>query len=885
MDTDPAWHATPLAAVLQTLKSGEKGLSETEAARRLAQFGPNHLRPPAPVSALAILRDQFTSVVVYLLGAAVVVSGALGDWAEAVAVTVVLLINTVLGFAMELRARRTMDALLEMNVLRAAVLRDGQLASVDAVVLVRGDIVEISAGHRVPADSRLISATDLRADEAALTGESALVSKAIGEVAADTALAERTNMIYKGTTVASGVARAIVVATGAATELGRIGELVAEIVEERTPLERRLDALGRRLVWIALAIALLVAAVSALQGSPWSLVFQMGIALAVAAVPEALPAVATIALAVGLKRMARRRALVRRLPAVEALGSTTVICTDKTRTLTSGDMTVVRLWIAGRDHNLASSDTATLSSEPLLRRALETGALASRQQAADTVAGARSAGDPVDTAFLAAATRAGIDRLSLLGAVAPTTIPFSSERQFMGSFRRTEAGLIAHVKGAPRRVMELSGRVLTTEGERTLDEDARNALMAINEGFARDGLRVIALATGTATDTSAAAVRDLTFLGLAGLIDPAAPGVRETIDVLRAAGLRTVMLTGDQRLTAETIGRQLGVLGDDGVVVDGRELDGLSDTALVDKVRHAAAFSRISPEHKLDVVRALQSAGHIVAMIGDGVNDAPALKKADVGVAMGIRGTDVAKESASIVLQDDRFETIAAAVEEGRVIYDNIRKFVFYLFSCNLAEILVLLVAGLAGWPIPLLPLQILWLNIVTDTFPALSLVMEPGEKDVMRRPPQRVDEALLTRAFLSQIFLYGILIAAASLGAFAWALWYSPDLATTVSFMTLALAQIFHLATARHSESAPRDGNMLSNGYAVAAAGIAIGLQLIALYVEPLAIILDVGRPGLAEWLVIIGFAAIPALAAYGVSRRRRITNRSFVLKAPVSG
>jgi Ca2+-transporting ATPase len=872
MTSDLTWHTSSIAAVLSALETDANGLSGGEAARRLQVFGPNRLRTPAPVSALKVLSDQFKSIVVYLLVAAVVVSALLGDWPEAAAVAVVLLINTVLGFTMELRARRTMDALLKMNVLRASVLRDGRLTTVDAAVLVRGDIVELTAGHRVPADSRLIRTTDFRTDESALTGESELISKAAAAepLAADTALAERINMIYKGTTVASGVARAVVVATGAETELGRIGGLVAEIDEDRTPLERRLDELGRRLVWLALAIALIVAALSALQGSPWSLVFQMGIALAVAAVPEALPAVATIALAVGLKRMARRHALVRRLPAVEALGSTTVICTDKTRTLTSGNMTVVRLRISGQDFELNSDHPGNPHGDGRIRIALETGARASRTQA-NSADGVPSSRDPVDAAFTAAATGAGIHVPVLESDQTLPTIPFSSGRQFMASFRRDGDHLLADVKGAPRKVLEMCERALTAEGETVIGAVTRRELMTANEDLARNGLRVLALAAGPVADTSEPALHGLTFLGLAGLIDPPASGVKDTVERLRAAGLRTVMLTGDQRLTADTIGRELGVLRDGDQVVDGRELDGLTDAALADKVHLAAAFSRISPEHKLDVIRTLQSAGEIVAMIGDGVNDAPALKKADVGVAMGIRGTDVAKEAAAIVLQDDRFETVAAAVEEGRVIYDNIRKFVFYLFSCNLAEVLLLLAAGVAGLPLPLLPLQILWLNIVTDTFPALALAMEPGDASVMRRQPLRPDDAILSRGFVSRILFYGVLIASAALVAFLWALRHSPAHATTTGFMTLALAQIFHLATARHVTSSEWSDGGLTNPYALGAAGLSIGLQIVAVYVTPVARVLQTIRPSLSDWLVIIALAAVPALIGQAIRLRRQ--------------
>jgi Ca2+-transporting ATPase len=858
------WHAASVADVLHALETSVSGLSEGEAARRLQAFGPNRLRPPTPVSSLKVLSDQFKSIVVYLLVAAVMVSALLGDWPEAAAVGVVLLINTVLGFTMELRARRTMEALLKMNVVRAAVVRDGHLITVDAAVLVKGDIVELTAGHHVPADSRLIHSTDLRTDEAALTGESALISKAAAvESAADAGLADRINMIYKGTTVASGVARAVVVATGVETELGRIGGLVAEIAEDRTPLERRLDQLGRRLVWLALAIAVVVAALSAVQGSPWPLVFQIGIALAVAAVPEALPAVATIALAVGLKRMARRHALVRRLPAVEALGSTTVICTDKTRTLTSGNMTVVHLRVSGHDFDLKSRRSMDSSSTSLIRGVLETGARASRAQA-DAVGEVTPSRDPVDAAFLDAAKNAGIQiAVSESDQMLPT-IPFSSDRQLMASFRRDGERLLADVKGAPRKVLELSERVLTADGEQALDPRVRRDLMTANDDLARAGLRVLALASGRVADTSEAALRGLTFLGLAGLIDPPASGVTGTIERLRAAGLRTVMLTGDQRLTAETIGRELGVLRSGDQAVDGRELDGLSEAALADKVRHSAAFSRISPEHKLDVIRALQSTGEIVAMIGDGVNDAPALKKADVGVAMGIRGTDVAKEAAAIVLQDDRFETVAAAVEEGRVIYENIRKFVFYLFSCNLAEVLLLLAAGVAGLPLPLLPLQILWLNIVTDTFPALALAMERGDASLMQRKPERPEDAILSRGFVSRILFYGVLIAASALGAFLWALQNHPARATTITFITLALAQVFHLATARRVTSLTRPA--VANPYALGAAGLAIGLQVAAVYVTPLSMALLVSRPELVDWVVIIGFAAIPAVTGHGV-------------------
>ena len=591
---------------------------------------------------------------------------------------------------------------------------------------------------------------------------------------------------------------------------------------------------------------------------------ETGIALAVAAVPEALPAVATIALAVGMRRMARRHALVRRLPAVETLGSTTVVCTDKTRTLTSGEMTIVRVWAAGREFDLLAEP---LEADAQLTSVLRTAALASRQQASagSEVSASDKSGaagpliDPVDAAVLHAIGRIGLDPAHLAdGSAVVGVVPFSSERKLMASFHERDGRLTAFVKGAPRRVLEKLPSDLAHE--------RRAALVAVNDGFAGRGLRVLAVATGEVGAPSEEALRDLTFVGFLGLADPPAPGVKETIAQLRSAGLRTLMLTGDQRLTAESVGRELGVLGPEDRSLDGGELDNLTGPDRDLLISRARAFSRVTPEHKLVIVRSLQSTGEIVAMLGDGTNDAAALKQANVGVAMGIRGTDVAKEAAAIVLQDDRFETVAAAVEEGRVIFDNIRKFVFYLFSCNVAEVLVLLVAGLAGLPLPLAPLQLLWLNMVTDTFPALALAMEPGDPDVMRRPPQDPQEVILSRAFLTSVLSFGLLITVSTLAAFVWALGRAPEHAPTMAFMTLALAQIAHLGNARSRGPVLRLGRVLANPYALVGAGLAVLLQALAVVVDPLARILRVTPLGPVEWVVVVGLASIPAIAGQAV-------------------
>ncbi len=634
------------------------------------------------------------------------------------------------------------------------------------------------------------------------------------------------------------------------------------MVQEHTPLERKLDALGRRLVWITVAVAAVVSLLGALHGAALLLVIETGVALAVAAVPEALPAVVTIALAVGMRRMARRQALVRRLPAVETLGSTTVICTDKTRTLTSGDMTLVRVWTAGREWDVLELNDGVSGD---VSRTLEIGALASRHQARDRGAGALV--DPVDAAILQGAERMSGRHAPVVavGAIAGM-VPFSSDRKFMAVIHDVDGALTAFAKGAPGRMIERSGRVLTSTGERELTREHRDALLAVNETLARKGLRVLAVASGEVRGTGEDDLRDLTLVGFLGLADPPAAGVKETIATLRAAGLRTVMLTGDQRLTAETVGRELGLLRPGDQSLDGGDLDRLRGPHLGGEIARTSVFARVTPEHKLVIVSSLQAGGEIVAMLGDGINDAAALKKADVGVAMGLRGTDLAKEASAIVLQDDRFETIAAAVEEGRVIFDNVAKFVFYLFSCNVAEVLVLLVAGLAALPLPLAPLQLLWLNMVTDTFPALALALEPGDPDVMGRPPRDPQQAILSRGFFVAVVGFGLVITASTLVAFGWGLVNAPASASTMAFMTLALAQIGHLGNARSSAPVLRFDRIVANPYALIGVGCALALQAAAVLIEPLAHVLRVVPLNPREWLVVIACASAAGIGGQAV-------------------
>ena len=882
-------HAAVPERVLQVLHSSAQGLTQAEAERRLATHGRTVLQTIRPTPAWRIVLAQLRGVVTLLLLLAAVASVWMGDVAEAVAIGAVVGVNTIVGFVTEWRARRAMEALLRLGTSRATVLRDGHQRDVDAAELVPGDVIILESGAAVPADARVLDAADVNVDEAALTGESLPVAKHADVLPAGVALAERANMLYKGTTVLTGTARGVVTATGMDTELGGIGALVAAVREERTPLERRLDVLGRRLMWVALGSGLLVMAAGMLWGEAPRMLVETGIALAIAAVPEGLAVVATVALAVGMRRMARRQALVRRAPSVETLGSVTLVCTDKTGTLTAGEMTVTTFAFPDREIRVSGSGYDPVgeffegdaridaAADRQLRLALHIVALATRADLEMGEDGWVVRGDPTEAALVVAARKAGFARERLLEAHPEAGhVPFSSERMLMATFHHiANDGLVAHVKGAPDRVLALCARELTADGVRALTPALRSEILRGNETLASRGLRVLALATGPSPTTDASALRDLTFVGLAGMLDAPAPGVRETIQLFREAGIRTVMITGDQRATAAAVGRDLGILGPGEDVLDAgtSAIAGMDDAELARRLADVVAFSRVTPKDKLVIVSAFQRRGDIVAMLGDGVNDAPALKKADVGVAMGRRGTDVARETAAIVLQDDRFATIGAAIEEGRVIFDNIRKVVFYLFSCNFAEILVLGLAAVAGFPLPLLPLQILYLNLVTDSFPALALAIEPAEHGVMRRRPRAPDAAILSRRFVVAIVTYGAMIAAVALAAFGIGFRQGTDArAMTMAFATLGLAQGLHLGNARRRESSIAPAAVVANVWALGALALVVVLQVAAVEWGPLQRAL--GTQGLSRgtWFLVVALASAPAVVGQLVKSRRQV-------------
>lgn len=870
---DPvAWHTLETGTALERAGSSPDGLSSAEAAARLQRHGPNTFETSKPASVWKLLIDQLRSVVVALLGAAMVVSWLLGDRVESAAILAVLILNTLIGFLVELRARRAMEALLGLETAEATALRDGRPVEVDAATLVPGDVVLLESGSAVPADARLIDATELRVNESALTGESAPADKrADATFDRDTPVADRDNIVFKATAVVNGDGRAVVVATGPDTEVGHIGRLTSGLVDEKTPLERRLDTLGRRLVWVTLAIAAAVTVIGLLRGFEALAMVEAGVALAIAAVPEGLPAVATITLGLGLRRMARRNALIRRLPAVEALGSATTICTDKTGTLTAGLMAVTRLRLFDAEVTVTGTGYEPVgrfeldgrpiepaSNAPLLM-ALRVAVLANRARVELENGGWTVHGDPTEAALLVAGRKAGLEREAIVETEPEIdAIPFSSERRYMATTHRTPDGERTFIKGDPARLLEDCARALTVDGIIPLDDEARARLSAENDRLANEGLRVLTLAFAEGADPAAG----MTFVALAGMIDPPVPGVADTIARFEQAGVRTVMITGDQRATAEAVARELRMMDEAHVSYDGRDLAAMDDGQLEQAVGRTAAFCRVSPQDKLRIVTALQAGGEIVAMLGDGVNDAAALKKAAIGVAMGGRGTDVAREAADVVLTDDRFETVGAAIEEGRIIFDNIRKFVFYLFSCNLAEVLVLMLALLSGLPLPLLPLQILWLNLVTDTFPAFALALEPGERDVMQRPPRDPDAAFLSRFFMTRVAVHAGLITVVTLAAFVIGLETDPANAVTMCFLTLSFGQILHLGNARSVEPVLAPRRAFANPWAIGAVVLSGGLQVMAVTFAPLRELLRVEILPARGWLIALGLSAVPAIA-----------------------
>ena len=897
-----AWHRPSPAAVLESMGSSREGLAEAEAERRLAQHGPNVLRQEDPIHPLDFLLGQFKSLLVWILIAAAVLSGALGEWMDAIAILAIVLLNAVIGFYQEYNAEKSLAALKRMTAPRARVRREGQSRMIPATEVVPGDILELEVGDLVPADARLLEAASLKHVESALTGESEGVEKDPVPIdRPEVPLGDRRNLAFMGTSVAAGTGLAAVVGTGMDTEIGRIASLLQkasrEDAGEKTPLQQRLEAFGRVLVWASLGIVGLIFALGWMRSLPLLDLFMTSVSLAVAAVPEGLPAVVTIALAVGVQRMARRRALVRKLASVETLGSTNVICSDKTGTLTLGEMTVRELLVAGERLSvsgegyapegailsLSSGKPAALDQSACLGNLLRifvgcNGARLSRE-GADW----RVVGDPTEGALLAMGAKGGVHQMEF-EKLLPKIIqfPFDSDRKRMTVVRRMQDGKTrALVKGAPDALLERCTGILDKGEVRPMSEVDRKGVLAANSDMADKALRVLAAAyrdlEGPILSTSGDVERDLVFVGLAGMQDPPRPEAVEAVKRCQGAGIRVVMITGDHPRTALAIARELGIAKPGDEALSGAEVDRLSDAELQARVSQVPVYARVTAAHKLRIIRAWKVQGAVVAMTGDGVNDAPAIKGADIGIAMGRTGTEVTKEASDMVITDDNFATIVAAVEEGRGIYDNIRKSVQYLLGGNIGELGIVAFCVMLGLPMPLLPIHLLWINLVTDGFPALCLATDPIDPDVMKRRPRPRSERLTDGPFLLQALLTGLLTGGVTLGVYVFTLRHeSLEAARSMAFATLVFSELFRAFGCRSETRTVWEIGCFSN---LKLAGVVLASFLFQVWSHHNAWLggfLKTPQMPWADCLSLIPIALIPLVLLEGfklLKRRRKIS------------
>ena len=867
--TAQQWHTLSVSQTFEKLRSSARGLTVAEAERRLTEYGPNQLQAAARISPWMILLEQVKNVLIIILLFATALSAFLGHGVEAIAITVIVLFAVILGFVQEYRAERAIEALREMAAPTATVVRDGRERRINALELVPGDLILLATGDKVPADARLIEAVNLQTVEAPLTGESAPIQKHTSPLEDERLpTGDRKNLVYAGTVVTYGRGRAVVVATGMATEFGKIARLLESVDTAKTPLQLNLDRVGKTLARVSFGVVLVIVALGVFRGQPFVEMLIFGVALAVAVVPEALPAVVTISLALGVKRMVKRNALVRRLPAVETLGSTSVICSDKTGTLTRDEMTVRRLFVGGQmlqvsgrgyepQGKFSLNGTEVEPSEPisvLLRAAaLSSDARLERNETGDKW---EIKGDPTEGALVVLAAKAGLDKTELDAQFSRVSeIPFSAETKRMITLHETPDGVTAYAKGAPEVIVQSCAFELTADGKKPMDEARRAEVLEVAREMAAEALRVLAVA-GKPDASAEAADKDMTLLGLVGMIDPPRREARAAVHECEQAGIKVIMITGDHPLTAKAVAQELGI-SKNGRIVAGPELEAMDDAELERVIESIEVCARVSPTHKLRIVTALQKRGQIVAMTGDGVNDAPALKKADIGIAMGITGTDVSKEAAAMTLTDDNFASIVAAVEEGRGIFSNIKKYLMYLLSSNIGEIGLMAGATLAGLPLPLSAVQILYVNLATDGLPALALAVDPPEEDLMRRPPRDPGTGIFTRPVVMLMLVGGLWSTVVNLGLFVWALnsGRSVQEAMTMTFVSLVLIQFFkayNFRSDRHS--------VLRRPFANKWLNLAIIWELVMLalilYVPLLERTFGTFGLTLRDWLIIIALA-----------------------------
>lgn len=879
------WYKKNIAQIEKELNTSiQTGLTSKQALKRLETYGPNQLEEAEQKSAFFIFLSQFKDFMVIILLFATLISGLLGEFVDAIAIILIVLLNGVLGFIQERKAEKSLQALKQLTAPKSIVLRDGKWIEIFTAELVVGDIVKIESGNRIGADIRLIEAQSLYVDESALTGESVPVHKTKESIMqADAMIADQENMLFKGTLAVKGSGIGIVVATGMQTEMGKIAHLLQTTPTVMTPLQQKLEQLGKILIAIAIGLTALVVIAGVLHGHDVYTMFLAGVSLAVAAIPEGLPAIVTVSLALGVQKMIKRNAIVRKLPAVETLGCATVICSDKTGTLTQNKMTVTHLWTFDSRitvDGIGYVPVGKFSKKPTpdVKRLLTYGLLCSNAQIVKEKKEYKLIGDPTEGAIVACAMKAGLDQT-----IRDTEFrivkefPFDSKRKMMSVIVEDQnKQRFVITKGAPDVVLASCQYCLKAGIKKVLSGKEQTEVEENVKILASKALRTLAVAYKPLKTESMPAFEhqaesNLTFVGMFGMIDPPRPEAKDAIEACHKAGIKTIMITGDHVLTAQAIAKQLTILPKHGKTMDGSTLDRITVDELKEIIDEIYVFARVSPEQKLKIVQALQANGHVVAMTGDGVNDAPAIKAANIGIAMGKTGTDVAKEASSLILSDDNFATIRSAIEEGRNIYDNIRKFIRYMLASNVGEILVMLFAMLLGMPLPLVPIQILWVNLITDGLPAMALAVDPAEEETMKRPPRKPREGIFAGGLGWKIISRGFLIGIVTLVAFAIAIETKSLVeAQTIAFSTLVLAQLIHVFDCR-SEHSIFHRNLFENKPLILAVLSSICLLLVVIYYDPLQTVFSTAPLIFADWLIIIGLASIPTilLSIFNFSKR----------------
>ncbi len=859
------WHSLDVKEVFKTLSSSTEGLSSKEAAERLSKYGKNELKKKSKVNPLTILLNQFKSFLVLILLAAAGLSYITGETLDAVMIFIIVILNAVLGFVQEYRAEKSIEALRKMITPMARVLRDGMEAELPAAKLVPGDIILIEAGDKLPADARIVECIELQVDESALTGESVPAKKS------SEASKKTSNMLFMATVVARGKARAIVVGTGMKTEIGKIAHMVQEQPETETPLQHRLDEFGKKLGAGALFLCGIIFALGVLKGGELVEMFTVAVSLAVAAIPEGLPAIVTITLAIGVQIMARHNSIVRKLSAVESLGSSTYICTDKTGTITRHQMTVRQLYVDGKFIEVEGRGYTPAGrffegknelNGSKLEMLMSAGALCNSSSLHKGEGRWEIIGDPTEGALVVVAEKAGFDRSKLKKAYPQISeIPFESERKMMSTIHRGDKQQLVFSKGAPEVIVRKCSRILEKGKIRRMSVEDKRRILKANGEMAKKALRILAAAYRPISTMKGDLESDLIFLGLFGMIDPPRREAKHAIKLCNTAGINVVMITGDNEMTAEAIGKEVGILGDGRDVMTGDELNRISDEKLTEIVKSIGVFARVNPEHKVKIVKALKANGEVVAMTGDGVNDAPALKAADVGIAMGITGTDVSKEASDMILADDNFATIVAAVQEGRIIFANIKKSIKYLVSCNLGELGTVFGAVVLNLGMPLVPIQILWMNLVTDGLPALALGMEKGEANTMTKKPKDPQKAILSRYTLLDMAGLGLIMTVGALLVFGIEMATTGDLARarTVAFTALVLFQIVNAVSCRSELKSIFSTELFSNKAMIVAIVSSLALHLAVVYLPFLQPIFKTVPLGLIDWGIIFLISIVP--------------------------